>query len=222
MIMKLSENTFQVLKNFSNINNSITVKSGSTLRTVSVAENILAVAEVPEEFPQDFSIYDLTEFISGLYIPSMKDPDFSFGNDKYVQIKKDKFSLKYFFADPSLIKQPPEKDIQMEEDIKFTLSSDNLETLQRAASVYQLPDLTVIGDGENIIVSVRDKENDTSNAFSLTVGQTDDEFVLNLKVENVRILKGDYDVIMSKRLISKFINKRIPLTYWIALEPDSN
>jgi hypothetical protein len=222
MIMKLSENTFQVLKNFSNINNSITVKSGNTLRTVSVAENILAVAKVQEEFPQDFSIYDLNEFISGLYIPSMKDPEFSFGNDKYVQIKKDKFSLKYFFADPSLIKQAPENDIAMDEDIKFTLSSDNLETLQRAASVYQLPDLTVIGDGENIIVSVRDKENDTSNAFSITVGETDDEFVLNLKVENVRIMKGDYDVIMSKRLISKFINKRIPLTYWIALEPDSN
>lgn len=222
MIMKLSENTFQVLKNFSNINNSITVKSGSTLRTVSVAENILAVAEVQEEFPQDFSIYDLTEFISGLYIPSMRDPEFSFGNDKYVQIKKDNFSLKYFFADPSLIKQPPLNDIQMDEDIKFSLSSDNLETLQRAASVYQLPDLTVMGDGENIIVSVRDKENDTSNAFSITVGETDDEFVLNLKVENVRIMKGDYDVIMSKRLISKFINKKIPLTYWIALEPDSN
>lgn len=222
MIMKLSENTFQVLKNFSNINNSITVKSGNTLRTVSVAENILAVAKVQEEFPQDFSIYDLNEFISGLYIPSMKDPEFSFGNDKYVQIKKDKFSLKYFFADPSLIKQAPEKDILMDEDIKFSLSSDNLETLQRAASVYQLPDLTVIGDGENIIVSVRDKENDTSNAFSITVGETDDEFVLNLKVENVRIMKGDYDVIMSKRLISKFINKKIPLTYWIALEPDSN
>jgi hypothetical protein len=199
MIMKLSENTFQVLKNFSNINNSITVKSGSTLRTVSVAENILAVAEVQEEFPQDFSIYDLTEFISGLYIPSMRDPEFSFGNDKYVQIKKDNFSLKYFFADPSLIKQPPLNDIQMDEDIKFSLSSDNLETLQRAASVYQLPDLTVMGDGENIIVSVRDKENDTSNAFSITVGETDDEFVLNLKVENVRIMKGDYDVIMSKR-----------------------
>jgi len=222
MIMKLSENTFQVLKNFSNINNSITVKSGNTLRTVSVAENILAVAEVQEQFPQDFSIYDLNEFISGLYIPSMKDPEFSFGNDKYVQIKKDKFSLKYFFADPSLIKQAPENDIAMDEDIKFTLSSDNLETLHRAASVYQLPDLTVIGDGENIIVSVRDKENDTSNAFSITVGETDDEFVLNLKVENVRIMKGDYDVIMSKRLVSKFINKRIPLTYWIALEPDSN
>lgn len=222
MIMKLSENTFQVLKNFSNINNSITVKSGNTLRTVSVAENILAVAQVQEEFPQDFSIYDLNEFISGLYIPSMKDPEFSFGNDKYVQIKKDKFSLKYFFADPSLIKQAPENDIAMDEDIKFTLSSDNLETLQRAASVYQLPDLTVMGDGENIIVSVRDKENDTSNAFSITVGETDDEFVLNLKVENVRIMKGDYDVIMSKRLVSKFINKKIPLTYWIALEPDSN
>ena len=80
----------------------------------------------------------------------------------------------------------------------------------------------MIGDGENIIVSVRDKETDTYNAFSITVGETDDEFVLNLKVENVRIMKGDYDVIMSKRLVSKFINKRIPLTYWIALEPDSN
>ena len=102
------------------------------------------------------------------------------------------------------------------------MSESDIQSLIRAAAVYQLPDFSVIGDSTDVTVVVRDKENDTSNTFSINVGKTDDEFVLNMKVENLKLIKGDYDVVMSKRLISCFTNKSIPVTYWIALEPDSN
>mgnify|MGYP001428130272 FL=1 len=221
MTMKLSENTFNLLKNFSGINQSISVKSGNTIRTISVAENILAEADVEETFPKNFSIYDLNEFLGGMSL--MRGADMEFGSDHYVKIKNSRSAIKYFFADSSLIKQAPDQGIKVpSEDVNFVLSESDIQSLTRAAAVYQLPDFSVIGDGTDVTVVVRDKENDTSNTFSITVGKTTDEFVLNMKVENLKLIKGDYDVVMSKRLISRFTNKSIPVTYWIALEPDSN
>ena len=219
--MKLSENTFNILKNFSGINQSISVKEGNVLRTISVAENIFAVANVSENFPRDFSIYDLNEFLGGLSL--MKDADIEFEDQNYLSIKSNRSSIKYFFSDSSLIKQAPEKELKLpDEDIEFVLTQTDLNRLKKVAAVYQLPDLSIIGDGQEVNVVVRDKENDTSNTFSINVGETTDEFVLNLKVENVKLLEGDYNVVMSRRLISRFTNKNIPITYWIALEPDSN
>jgi len=221
MTMKLSENTFNLLKNFSGINQSISVKSGNTIRTISVAENILAEADVEETFPKNFSIYDLNEFLGGMSL--MRGADMEFGSDHYVKIKNNRSAIKYFFADSSLIKQAPDQGIKVPSaDVNFVLSESDIQSLTRAAAVYQLPDFSVIGDGTDVTVVVRDKENDTSNTFSITVGKTDDEFVLNMKVENLKLIRGDYDVVMSKRLISRFTNKSIPVTYWIALEPDSN
>ena len=221
MTMKLSQNTFNLLKNFSGINQSISVKSGNTIRTISVAENILAEADVEETFPKNFSIYDLNEFLGGMSL--MRGADMEFGSDHYVKIKNSRSAIKYFFADSSLIKQAPDQGIKVpSEDVNFVLSESDIQSLTRAAAVYQLPDFSVIGDGTDVTVVVRDKENDTSNTFSITVGKTTDEFVLNMKVENLKLIKGDYDVVMSKRLISRFTNKSIPVTYWIALEPDSN
>lgn len=221
MTMKLSENTFNLLKNFSGINQSISVKSGNTIRTISVAENILAEADVEETFPKNFSIYDLNEFLGGMSL--MRGADMEFGSDHYVKIKNSRSAIKYFFADSSLIKQAPDQGIKVPSaDVNFVLSESDIQSLTRAAAVYQLPDFSVIGDGTDVTVVVRDKENDTSNTFSINVGKTDDEFVLNMKVENLKLIRGDYDVVMSKRLISRFTNKSIPVTYWIALEPDSN
>ncbi|NDB57068.1 DNA polymerase [bacterium] len=219
--MKLSENTFNILKNFAGINQSISVKSGNTLRTISVAENIFAVANVEEKFPRNFSLYDLNEFLGGMSL--MKNAEMIFDDGDFVRIKTNRSQIKYFFSDDSLIKQAPNADIKLpDEDVQFSLTEADLNSVIRAASVYQLPDFSVIGDGEEIHIVARDKENDTSNTFSIAVGNTKEEFVFNLKVENIKLLKGDYHVSISKELISKFIHQSIPLVYYIALEPDSN
>lgn len=221
MSMKLSNDTIEILKNFSQINQSIAVEAGNKLRTFSIAENILAEANVTEAFPQDFAIYDLSEFLGNMSL--MVGADMQFGADHHVKITDTRSSMKYFFADPSLIKKAPDDNPTLpSEDVSFTLTDDDRARLIRMAAVNNLPDLSVVGDGEKISVVVRDKENDTSNTYSVNVGMTDDEFVLNMKVENLKIFKGDYKVTMSKRLISCFQHQQIPLTYWIALEPDSN
>jgi len=218
--MKLSDNALAILKNFAGINNSILVKQGNKLRTISVAKNILAEAEIGEEFPRDFAIYDLNQFLNGLSLH--QDPDLDFREDSYLSIKEGKRRVKYFFADPAVIVAPPEKEIQLPtEDVCFQMDSVTLEKLVKAAAVYQLPDLSAIGEAGVIKLVVRDKKNDTSNEYAIVVGETDKEFTFNFKVENIKIIPGAYDVVVSSKLLSQFTNTQHNLKYYIALEPDS-
>lgn len=218
--MKLSDNALAILKNFAGINNSILVKQGNKLRTISVAKNILAEAEIKEDFPRDFAIYDLNQFLNGLSLH--QDPDLDFNQDSYLSIKEGKRRVKYFFADPNVIISPPEKEITLpSQDVCFQLDSVTLEKLTKAAAVYQLPDMSAIGENGVIKLVVRDKKNDTSNEYAIVVGETSDEFEFNFKVENIKIIPGAYDVVVSSKLLSKFTNTKYNLTYYIALEPDS-
>ena len=228
--MKLSDKTLNILKNFAGINNSILVKQGTQLRTISVAKNILAEANIEEDFPRDFAVYDLNQFLNGLSLH--QDPDLDFTPDSYISIKEGKRRVKYFYADPNVIVSPPEKEITLpSEDVHFQLESASLEKLLKAAAVYQLPDLSVVGEAGVIKLVVRDKKNDASNEFAVVVGETDKEFSFNFKVENIKIpcdsaalrqgLPSTYDVVVSQKLLSRFTSTNNNLTYYIALEPDS-
>ena len=218
--MKLSDSTLAVLKNFAGINNSILVKKGTQLRTMSVAKNILAEAEIPEDFPRDVAIYDLNQFLNGLSLH--QDPNLDFTEDSHITIKEGRRRVKYFYADPQVIIAPPEKEITLPtEDICFQLESVTLEKLLKAAAVYQLPDLSAISENGQIKLIVHDKKNDTSNEFAIVVGETDREFSFNFKIENIKIIPGAYDVVISSKLLSRFVNNNLNLTYYIALEPDS-
>ncbi len=193
--MKLSDKTLTLLKNFSSINQSILFKEGSNLRTISVMKNILAEATIEEELPKDFGIYDLNQFLNGLNLHQNAELDFQ--NDGYVVIKEGKSRSKYFFADPNVIITPPDKSISLpSEDVCFILDTKELDKLLKAAAVYQLPDLSV-------------------------VGETDEVFTFNFKVENIKIIPGNYEVVISSKLLSRFKNTGFNVTYYIALEPDS-
>ena len=218
--MKLSDKTLSFLKNFSTINQSLLFKQGNKLRTISVMKNILAEANISEEIPKDFGIYDLSQFLNGLSLH--QNPELDFGNDGHVVIKEGRMRSKYFFADPNVIITPPEKAIDLpSEDVSFELRTEQLDKLLKAAAIYQLPDLAVIGEAGVVKLLVRDKKNDTSNDFSVIVGETDKQFSFNFKIENIKILPGTYDVIVSQKLLSRFVSKNHDLTYYIALEPDS-
>ncbi len=218
--MKLSDSTLTVLKNFAGINNSILVKQGSKLRTISVAKNILAEADISEDFPKDVAIYDLNQFLNGLSLH--QDPNLDFTEESYLTIREGKRRVKYFYADPQVIISPPEKEISLPtEDVCFQLESVTLEKLLKAAAVYQLPDLAAVGENGVVKLVVRDKKNDTSNEFAVVVGETDKDFTFNFKVENIKIIPGAYDVVISSKLLAKFTNSSYNLIYYIALEPDS-
>ena len=218
--MKLSDKTLTLLKNFSSINQSILFKQGSSLRTISVMKNILAEAQIDEDLPKDFGIYDLNQFLNGLGLHNS--PELDFADANYVVIKEGRMKSKYFFADPNVIVTPPDKEITLpSEDVTFELSTQQLDRLLKAAAIYQLPDLSVIGENGVVKVLVRDKKNDTSNDFSIVVGETDSIFSFNFKVENIKILPGTYEVVCSQKNLSRFTCRDYALKYFIALEPDS-
>jgi hypothetical protein len=183
--------------------------------------NILSEAEVEEEFTKEFGIYDLNQFLQTMDLHQNADLDFT--EDQYVVIREGNSKSKYFFADKNVIVRPPDKSVVLPtEDVCFVLSTDQLSKVLKAASVLQLPDLSVVGEAGVVKLVVRDKKNDTSNDFSIIVGETVSEFVFNFKVENIKILPGSYEVVISKELLSRFQSKDHKLTYYIALEPDSN
>ena len=191
-----------------------------SLRTISVMKNILAEATINEELPKDFGIYDLNQFLNGLSLHN--NPDLDFENDNFVVIKEGRSRSKYFFADPNVIVKPPEKSIELPtEDVSFELKTEQLDKLLKAAGIYQLPDLAVIGENGVVKLVVRDKKNDTSNDYAVVVGETEGNFVFNFKVENIKLIPGSYDVVVSQKLLSKFTCREHDLTYYIALEPDS-
>ena len=218
--MKLSDKTLTLLKNFSSINQSILFKKGSSLRTISVMKNILAEAVIDEDLPTDFGIYDLNQFLNGLSLHHQ--PELNFENTGHVVIREGKSRTKYFFADPNVIVTPPERELSLpSEDVTFELSTQQLDKLLKAAAVYQLTDMAVVG-GEGVVkIIVHDKKNDTSNTYAVIVGETDKTFSFNFKVENIKILPGTYEVVVSKKLLSRFTCRDYDLKYFIALEPDS-
>ena len=180
----------------------------------------MAEADISEDFPKDVAIYDLNQFLNGLSLH--QDPNLDFSADSYLTIKEGKRRVKYFFADPQVIIAPPEKEISLPtEDVCFQLESVTLEKLLKAAAVYQLPDLAAVGENGVVKLVVRDKKNDTSNEFAVVVGETDKDFTFNFKVENIKIIPGAYDVVISSKLLAKFTNSSYNLIYYIALEPDS-
>ena len=217
--MKLSDRTVNLLRNFSTINQSILFKQGTRLRTISVMKNILAEANIDEDFPQDFGVYDLGQFLNSLSL--FQEPELNFTGESFVTVKEGKQRSKYFFADPSVIVSPPDKQLSLPSvDVEFSLTSSQLDRLLKAAAVYHLTDLSVVGNGKEIKLKVHDRKNDTSNDFSIIVGVTDKEFELHFKVENIKIVPGTYEVKISRKLLAEFKASEYDLTYYIALEPD--
>ena len=218
----LSKKTLDVLKNFSTINSSIVFRKGSTVRTISNAENILAKFTGEEVFPTDFAIYDLSQFLSGISL--FNDPQLEFTSNDFVSIRGGRTSAKYYFSDPEItLKSAPEKNVNFPgADLQFNLSAEDLVQLQKASAVYSLPDLTFQSEegSTQIKLILRDKENDTSNTYDLSVaGCSTGTYSLDVKIENIRLLPGDYNVKVSKHLISEWTNQNVDLTYYIALEP---
>lgn len=218
--MFLSADTINILKNFSTINQSILIKEGSKLRSMSVMKNILVEAEIDETFGRDIAIYDLSQFLNCLSLIPGADLQL---NTTSITIAGDKNSIDYRYSDPSVVTSPPDKELKLpSEDVCVVLTEENLESVKKAAAVLQIPDVSIVGDGEKIFLTVRDKKNSGSNSFCIEVGETQDVFQFNMKVENLKLIAGDYDVVISSKNLSKFTHHSRPYVAFIAMEPDSN
>ena len=217
--MKLSDTTISVLKNYSSINQNLKIGTGNNLVTMSAMKNIVAQSKVEETFEKDVAIYDLNEFLAAMSLFDSPELDFE---DEYLMMGNEgkTSSLKYWYSDPSVVTTVT-KDIEMPStEVTFTLSSDELSHITKAAAVIGAPDMVL----ENGSLKVTDKKNQTANAFSMDVAQ--DVKHLNyafwFKVENLKLMPGTYDVSVSSKKISHFKNTNVDIEYYIALEPESH
>ena len=218
--MFLSSETVSILKNLSTINQSVLIKPGKELNSMSVMKNILVKADIQEEFDRVVAIYDLNQFLNCLSL--IPGAELTLG-DNSITISDGKRSVDYRYSDPSVITAPPEKELNLpSEDVCVVLTEENLEAVKKAAAVLQIPDVSLIGDGERIYLTVRDKKNTGSNSYRVDVGETSDIFQFNMKVENLKLINGDYDVIVSSKNRAHFTNHSRPVEYYIAMEPDSS
>jgi hypothetical protein len=216
--MKLSKETVSLFKNFAAINSNLLLKTGSEISTISAQKNVMSDVTVTETFPKDFGIYDLNEFLGAMSL--FDDPELDF-SDKFVTIKEGGASIKYFAADQSVLTVPSRKISFPDADVEFTLTATMLSMIHRTASVLRATDLQIIGDGQKILIQVGDKKNATGNNYSAQAGSTDKTFQANLKVENLKMLPGDYLVSISSKKISRFKATSTDLVYYVAVEADS-
>ncbi len=222
--MKLSNETVSVLKNFATINQNLMVKEGSSLATMSAMRNIVAISTVKETWPTDFAIYDLNEFLAALSL--FEKPDLEFRDD-FVVMSEDGRTLKYWFSDPSVVTTPSKEIVMPECEVSFSLENSLLSNVQKAAAVIGVPDMVLEGMDSGIaLLKVTDKKNATANDYAVKIDVNNDDgknlpYKFWFKVENLKLLSGAYDVGVSSKNISYFVNKNVDIRYWIALEPES-
>ena len=218
---KLSSQTIDILKNFSGINSNLVVKTGEPLSTISEAKNIMAIAEIVEQFSTDFGIYDLNEFISMFSL--LQDPDLEFTNDS-VQFKSGRTRASYRFADQSILTSPKNKINMPQCDLTVNITSELLTQVRKAAGVLGHSIVSLQGEDGVVTLSVVDPKNSSANTFSVVLDENNSQrgsFDLQFLINNLKVLPGDYAVNISSKLISHWKNENIPVQYYIALEKTS-
>ena len=220
--MQLNENAMQVLKNFATINPNIVIEQGNVIRTLSEGKNIFGKAIVDLDFPVKFGIYDLNEFLNVLGLVDEHSLTF---NDKYVVVNDNVglSKVKYFFTDTDYL-TTSNKDIAMPStEVKFNLTNDTLNKLKRAASALGHDVVSIRPNNGAISLTVFDKDNPTSNSFTIDVDGSYEgsDFDFIITISNLKLIPNDYQVEISSKLISHFINKDSKVEYWVALEKSS-
>lgn len=216
-MMKISESTLDVLKNFSTINQSLAFKQGSVIRTVSEGKTILAQAKVPEAFPVDFAIYELNQFLGLASL--FEQADFDFG-DRQVTLKEGTAKATYTYADPSMITTPPEKNIELPSvEVQFKMNKSDYRAVLNGANQLGLPEVVVRGKDGVVQLVATDTKNPTTNEFSRVVGEHGGEFTFIFKTENMKFIPNDYQVEISSKGIAHFKSESVE--YWVATEAGS-
>ena len=215
--MKFSNETLSVLKSFTAINKSILMKPGNVLKTITPEKTLIAIAEIPDELPSEACVYDLSRFLSILSL--YNDPDVEFG-DKYFIISEGKRRTKYVYADVSMIHTPPEKDINIpSEDVVVNVTESDLSSVLKAAGVLQFTEIAFVGESGKCYLKAIDSANDNADDFGVEIGETDDEFRVIIKTDNLKLMPMDYKVTICSKGISEFKGDNV--TYFVAIDSKS-
>jgi len=217
--MKLSENTINILKNFSGINQGLLFKTGNTLRTISGLKTIFAEATVTENFPKEFALYDLNKLLAKVSL--YKDPVLDFTDDRVVIATENKKRSDYIkYCSTKLITTPPEKNISLgNPDCSFVLTQEDLEWMRKSAGISGSPNFVFESDGDVVHFIATDMKDDSADQSKIEIGAGNGKkFKVVMKVENFKMIDGSYDVSVSRKGMAMFKNKSLPINYYIAIE----
>jgi hypothetical protein len=217
-----SKNTLSILKNFSSLNSNLLIKPGDIIKTITPSKNGMAIAKVDEKFDVEFGIWDLNKFLGVISLFST--PSFDFGQ-KSMKIKNGGNSVvNYYYSEPRLLSVPTKDVIMPEVNVSITMTDKQFSELQKAASVMQLSDLSFTTDNGQIVAMVSDLGDPTTNTYKVVVEEkyNGTEFLFNFKMENIKILPGDYKINFAKNVVGEFVHKTISLTYWFAMEANTS
>jgi len=216
--MKFNDNLIDILKNFSNINQSVEIKPGNVIRTINPIKSVMASAKSEEEFPAEARIYDLSKFLSVLSI--FEDPDVQFGEFGF-DIVENRKKTHFMYADKSMIITPPEKDLNIPTpDAEASVTWAELDSVIKAAGVLGLPEIAFVGENGKVYIRSVDTERGNKDSYDVEVGETNDEFIFVFKRDNLKLLPKDYVVSISSKGISKFESDEV--TYYVAVETNSS
>ncbi len=223
--MKLTNDTMNVLKNFSTINQNIYVKTGNVIETVSKQKNILAKATVEENFTDEFGIFDLNNFLTILTLSKDSSPEIEFqNNDIIIKNRAGKSNTKYRKANKEVLLLPPDKKINMENaEINFSISAEDLDWCIKAASALNSANIAFVSNGKDISVEVFTAKDDSSNVNTTVIFEGENKtFKMIFATENIKFIPGAYDVTIHSRGIGYFKHKILALEYWVTTENGSS
>ena len=220
--MIISDDTLKVLQNFASVHPNLVLKPGQKVKTISEAKNIMAIAEITEDFPTEFGVYDLNEFLSvhGL----IENAALSF-DDKSLTMASGDQKIKYYFAETDILTQPTKDIIMPDAEVGINLTEQVLDQIKKAASVLGHMELLLSGTNGLITASVLDIKDATANTFDIVVDKDNsckEQFNFVVNIPNLKLLSGDYFVSISSKLISNWQNTNYPVEYFIALERTSS
>jgi hypothetical protein len=202
--MKLSDNTINILKNFSTINKAIEVKAGNTLATISPAKTIFAKTAVEENFEVPFAIYELPKFLGALSLFSSPELTFS---EKYVTISENNQKIRYTYCDPSTIVVAPSKDISLPDTIaSVEIKGSAIQSLLKSLGVLGLPEIVIFGDGASVYIAAANSKNPSTDEYSIKLADSEAEFKIFFNKENFKLLERDYTVSLSKSGLAEFVS----------------
>jgi hypothetical protein len=220
--MNISKETLDVLQNFASINPNILINPGQDLKTIAEAKNILAQAHVPDNFPEEFGIYDLNEFLQ--VIGLIQTPDLDFGPEKVVLKNGDISRVNYYYSEKEILTTPTKEITMPDPELSINITEDHINQIRKASAVLGHSELVICGDKGTVRAEVYDVNDMTSNAFSLVLDNANsctNDFKFIFNIPNLKLLPGDYYVNISSKLISHWTSSTYPINYFIALEKGS-
>lgn len=218
--IRLSDATMKLLKNYASINNSLFFPKGNTIETMLSSGGVFATATIEEEFPQDFSIYDLSNLLRVLSLPAFKDCDLVFKEDKpFMILEAGKSKIKYFFTSTDFVKPPSGRKIELpSNDFEFIMSDSMFSDFMKTAGVLGHTHMVVELADKLTHLCATNPEVDTSNDYRIELEPNEHEdYIYTLDIANLKFIPGDYKISFSNLGLARFIHESGNLTYYVGL-----